>query len=157
MTLTIRPRLKQFIAENFGLIIFAFGAMIATPMLPKDNYLQLGFTIAVVVLFFTMITQYMILTAKKWQITDDSITIYQGVFSKKRDFIELYRIVDYKEEQTLIQHLLGIKTVMVLSTDRTDPILKITGVPNSLQLIAHLRKIVESCKKERNIYEITNH
>lgn len=39
-------------------------------------------------------------------------------------YIELYRVVDYEQQQNLLQLLFGIKTVFVLSRDRTNGCLK---------------------------------
>ena len=80
----------------------------------------------------------------------------RGVFSKQTDYIELYRITDYQESRSFFQRLLGIKTVTVYSTDKSDSVSDILGVPADMDLIGMLREKVEDCKRERNIYEIAN-
>ncbi len=80
-----------------------------------------------------------------------------GVLSRKMDYIELYRIVDYKESRSFTQRLLGVKTVTIYSTDKSDAVSDIPGVPVDMDIVGMLREKVEESKRHRNIYEITNH
>jgi uncharacterized membrane protein YdbT with pleckstrin-like domain len=91
-----------------------------------------------------------------WKVTEDNIQIIRGVFYKKTDYIELYRVVDYQETQTLIQQLLRNKTVRVHSGDRTTPILLLYGIDYNIRLVDQLRERVEMQKKKHGIYEVTN-
>ena len=45
------------------------------------------------------------LLCTKWIITREQIKIYQGVLSKRINYIELYRVYDYEEKQSFIQSL----------------------------------------------------
>ncbi len=53
--------------------------------------------------------------------------------------MELYRVVDFAEHQTLIQQLCGLKSVTVLSMDRTTPKLEMTGISNSYDVVSVIR------------------
>lgn len=69
----------------------------------------------------------------------------------------MYRITDFRESQSLLQRIMGVKTVTVYSTDRSDDVTDITGVPADVNLIGIIRENVEKCRKEKRIYEIANH
>ena len=71
--------------------------------------------------------------------------------------MELYRVNDYKEEQSLLQRILGLKKVIVFTTDRTMPTLNIYGVNTPVDIISYLRENVEKSKEDKRIYEIANH
>lgn len=92
----------------------------------------------------------------RFTITGEQLIYERGVFSRKSDFIELYRVVDFKENRSLLQQLVGLKTVVVYSGDRTHPHLVITGVHNRVPLVAIIRERVEYNKQRKGIYEITN-
>ena len=79
-----------------------------------------------------------------------------GIFSTTKDYIELYRVVDYSEQRSFLQILFGLKTVSVYSGDRTRPRLDIIGIPDKMNLINTIRERVEINKKRRNIHEFTN-
>ena len=50
-----------------------------------------------------------------------------------------------------------MKSVTVFSTDQSDDVTVIPGVPADLNLIGIIRENVEKCRKEKRIYEIANH
>ena len=70
--------------------------------------------------------------------------------------MELYRIIDYQEKQDIIQQMMGIKDVIIVSGEKSHPILRIYGIKNNLDIIGYINTRVEQAKKERKIYEITN-
>ena len=52
--------------------------------------------------------------------------------------------------------LFGLKTVTILSGDRTTPKLSLQGVKEPLDLVAIIRERVEYTKTQKPVYEITN-
>ena len=85
-----------------------------------------------------------------------SIVFEHGVFHREVDYQELYRVVDFNESQTFMQQLFHLKTVSIYSGDRTTPRLDIIGVPMKENLVTAIRERVETNKRRRSIYEITN-
>ena len=100
--------------------------------------------------------RYTYLTGMVFVIGDEQIMHEHGVFTTQRDYIELYRVVDYSEHRSFIQILLGLKTVSIYSGDRTNPRLDIIGVRKDIDVIGNLRTKVEYNKRVRNIHEFTN-
>ena len=96
------------------------------------------------------------LRAFSWEISDVKICRRHGILTRQTDYLELYRVVDYRESQTFLQRLFGVKTVVIISTDKSDPSMLICGVPAKEDLVTHTRNLVEQNKKENHIYEITN-
>ena len=70
--------------------------------------------------------------------------------------MELYRVVDYQQNRSLLQQLLGLKTVTILSGDRNMRRLDIIGVCEDENIVGEIRKRVEYNKRMKSIYEITN-
>ena len=79
-----------------------------------------------------------------------------GIFQRKVHYMELYRIVDFYEHQSFMQQLLSLKSVTVFSMDRQTPRLEMQGIRASMEIISIIRQGVESNKKRRGVYEITN-
>ena len=111
--------------------------------------------IAVIFILY-LLYRYLYVTRTVYVITSEQLKYECGVFSCNRDFIELYRVVDYSEQRSFLQILLGIKTVRIYSGDRTHPRLDLVGIDNKLDLISTIRERVELNKKRRNIHEFTN-
>lgn len=92
----------------------------------------------------------------RYVITDEQIVIHHGVVAHSTDYVELYRVVDYSQKQSLLQQLLGIKTVTIYSGDRNNPKLDMIGLPVNSDVVGLIRFRVEINKKRKGIYEITN-
>ena len=89
-------------------------------------------------------------------INAEEVRYEYGIFSLQRDYIELYRVVDYSEQRSFAQMLFGLKTFSIYRGDKTSPRLDVVGVRNHIDLIAIIRERVEYNKKKRNIHEFTN-
>lgn len=87
----------------------------------------------------------------------EQLTAEHGVFQRSIGYIELYRVVDFHEQQSLLQQIFGLKTVTVLSMDRTTPKPELTGLPKRINIVDIIRERVEFNKQRKGIYEITNH
>jgi len=92
----------------------------------------------------------------RYVIGNEQLVYEHGVFHREVDYQELYRVVDFNESQTFMQQLFHLKTVSIYSGDRTTPRLDIIGVPMKEELVAAIRERVETNKRRRSIYEITN-
>ena len=93
----------------------------------------------------------------EYTITGEQLVYEHGVFSRSRDYIELYRVVDFDEKRNFLQLLLGLKTVVVHSGDRTMPKLRIIGIREDAQVVECLRERVSYNRKRMNIHEFANY
>ena len=149
---------RQFIAEDKELVaILAFLSGAVPVIYGRCEQLVAYTSLGLLVFeFLVCLTRYVMLISRKWIIGDETLCTVRGVLARHTDYIELYRIVDYKESQTLLQRLMGIKTVTVFTTDRSDVIMDMRGVPSDEDVIGYMREKVENCKIDKRIYEITN-
>lgn len=156
-SIRIHPSAMQFYAED-GLTVVGVLALFALAgydgLTPKwmTPYI-IGIAI---ILILYLLYRYLYVTRTVYVITSEQLEYECGVFSCNRDFIELYRVVDYSEQRSFLQILLGIKTISIYSGDRTHPHLDLVGIDNKLDLISTIRERVELNKKRHNIHEFTN-
>jgi len=57
----------------------------------------------------------------RYEISPNRIEWTRGVFQKKVDNIDMFRIIDLKLRRTALDSMLGIGTVVLLTTDKSDP------------------------------------
>ena len=88
--------------------------------------------------------------------TREQIKIYQGVLSKRINYIELYRVYDYEEKQSFIQSLINNTNIYIYSGDKSTPELLMNGLKANSDIIQTIRNRVEEQKKKKGIYEFTN-
>lgn len=154
--MTIRPDFRQYLSEVMPLVLAGLLGMVLYPFMPKWPYISWAYLALYALLLITLATRYAVLRAFSWEISDVKICRRHGILTRQTDYIELYRVVDYRESQTFLQRLFGVKTVVIISTDKSDPSMLICGVPAKADLVTHTRNLVEQNKKENHIYEITN-
>lgn len=154
----LRPDYRQYLAENAGMIVLFCINLLAVPLSARTTveWFPLMVVLLSLVTAVALVVRYVMLCAVKWVIGDDTICRIEGVLSKRTDYVELYRVVDYQENQTFLQKMFNVKTVTVISTDKSDAILEMYGVSDSIDLVRIIRDRVEKSKKEKRIYEITN-
>ena len=155
----IRADYRQFVAEDAGLIAIMAVLTGAVPVIIRDYDRMMGIAMGSLAAFnlIFLVLRYVMLVNVKWLVEEETLCRIKGIFSKQTDYIEMYRITDYKENQSFLQRIMGVKTVTVYSTDRSDEVTDIPGVPADMNLIGIIRDNVEKCRKEKRIYEIANH
>lgn len=78
--------------------------------------------------------------ATRFEITTQRVRVERGVFSKSRQDTELYRIDDIALEQPLGMRMLGHAIMILRSSDRSTPEVRIYGVPGLAALSEQLRE-----------------
>ena len=158
MDIFLKPDYREFFAEQTGLLLLFLTTVVAMPLLTslEGLYPQMVVSLCSLLLAILLIARYITLTAVLWIINDNTLCRICGVFSRHTDYMELYRVVDYSESQTFWQKLWGVKTVSIISTDKTDRTMVMYGISARRDIVQEIRERVENCKKQRRIYEITN-
>ena len=156
-TIKLRPHGLQFVAGNMGGIVCSVLILALAGydgLLPKSIF---PFAMAAFgLLALNLLCKCVYLLRISYIITEEQLQYEYGILSLQRDFIELYRVVDYSEQRSFLQMLFGLKTVSLYSGDKTCSRLDIIGVRGESDLISTIRERVEYNKKKRNIHEFTN-
>ena len=82
----------------------------------------------------------------KYKITDRRVEYERGVISKDVDSLELWRVLDVRYKQGVVDRMLGNATITLVGTDRSDPELNMHGLPNHRQLFEQLRDAVQAAR-----------
>ena len=146
---------KYFITENFFLIFLFFLTMLFSGY-DNNKMICIGAISSFVILFFVLVWKMIEMKTTKWIITQEQIVYERGVLYRKKDYIELYRIIDFQEEQSLIERVFKIKKIIIASGDKSHPRLIVYGLRRDDEIINFLREGVEANKKLKRVYEISN-
>ena len=156
-SIRLHPSGRQFVVqEGFTTVCVCllFIAVGYEGLMPESVVPYMLGLVLLTVLF--LVYRYLYITRMVYIISAEQLKYEFGIFSTTKDYIELYRVVDYGEQRSFLQILLGLKTVSVYSGDRTRPRLDIIGIPDKMNLINTIRERVEINKTRRNIHEFTN-
>lgn len=153
--IVLQPHAGQFVIDELPTLVLCCAAWVYGGM--EGMPLRM-LAIPVAVLFsLILLYRYTYLRRIRYRIGAEQLISEHGLIQRKTDYMELYRIVDFQEHQSLLQQLFGLKTVRILSMDRNTPCLDLTGIRRRDEIVAVIRERVETNKRKKGIYEITNH
>lgn len=154
-SIVLQPHRMQFVIDELPSIIVCAAGWIYGGMEERPFT---AFAVSVAVLFsLVLLYRFIYLRRTRYYIGSEQIISKHGVLSRKTDYMEQYRIVDFVEHQSLMQQLCGLKTVRIFSMDRNTPRLDLVGIRRNLDVVTLIRERVEYNKLKKGIYEITNH
>lgn len=152
-TITLRPHPCQFIIDELILLLLCLAALVYGG---TDGIFSAASMVVGLCLLPVLAYRYVRLRRTVYTVTGEQLKKAEGIFTRDEGYIELYRVIDFAERRNLLQQILGLKTVTILSGDRTTPRLSLQGVSNRLDLVAIIRERVEYVKTRKPVYEITN-
>jgi uncharacterized membrane protein YdbT with pleckstrin-like domain len=82
-------------------------------------------------------------------ITTERVRVTQGIFTKRTDELELYRVRDITFFQPFILGLCGRGNLQLDTDDVTTPVVLLPCVPADQTLRDQLRKAVETCRDRK--------
>lgn len=153
--IVLQPHAGQFVINELPTLVlcgavWVYGGMEGLPLTTLAVPVALLLSL---ILFY----RFIYLRRMRYRIGMEQLVSEQGIVRRKVDYMELYRIVDFQEHQSLLQQLCGLKTVSIFSMDRNTPRLDLVGIRRSDDIVAIIRERVEYNKRKKGIYEITNH
>lgn len=111
-----------------------------------------GLLLAILTLGVSVIVAWFQTRGTHYKITSQRVVIEQGVFSKRMEQLDLYRVVDYVVERPFGQRIMGTGNIILEAMDKTTPEIRIVGIKTDvIKLYEKLRYSTEQEKKKRNV------
>lgn len=133
--------------------IFVFAYFLAKVPQVGDHALMVWLSaaglVAAIWVYLLLILLYRQL-AISYRLTNEILTIQRGVVSITQDRLELQDVDDITVEQGLVDRMLGIGTIVIRSSDVSDPVLPLEGI-NDVQTVADLLDKTRRKKRARGM------
>lgn len=97
--------------------------------------------------------RYLYIRRISYTVTAEYLQINRGLFFRRVDTIELFRVKDYVLEQPLLLQILRLMDLQLFTTDPVNPIVWLRGIPRS-DLVETLRERVLATRRYNRIYEL---
>ena len=126
------------------------------PFIPENLILHLYRLPVYLSVFVLMNLAYQILRVYciRYEIDTEELRCYSGVFSRKHEFIENYRIKDYRIERPLIYRMFGLGNLIVYTSDKTTPVFRLDAIRDPEEKYKILRGLVELNRREKHVFEV---
>jgi membrane protein YdbS with pleckstrin-like domain len=107
-------------------------------------------TAAALVFFYKIIK----LKSTRYRVTTDRIEWSRGIFERQIDNIDMFRIIDIRLYRSFSDCLAGIGTVVLMTTDKTDPEFKFEKVHRPKQLYEIIKKASLDADGKRSVVHL---
>jgi ribosomal protein L40E len=85
-------------------------------------------------------TKIYVLRMIRYEITPQRIEYSRGLFDRKVDNLDMFRIIDMKMRRSPLDCMTGVGTVIIYTTDKTDPEFRFEKIRNPAQLYDIVKK-----------------
>ena len=145
--ITIKPATIFAFINVFPLIIVTVGFLfIAYLYFPGVIWLSLA-----VMIFGSY--RFMFIRCTVYEITPEVIRFSRGIFFRRTDMVEMYRIKDYILTRPFIFQVFKLMDLTLKTTDPENPVIWLRGIPLS-DLVDTIRNHVQETRQHNRIYEI---
>jgi uncharacterized membrane protein YdbT with pleckstrin-like domain len=86
-----------------------------------------------------LLRAWYLVASTRYRLTTQRLFVQKGLVAKHLEEVELFRVKDVTLNQGFVQRLLGVGTVVVLSTDDTTPRLELAGILKPVEAKEALR------------------
>jgi len=94
---------------------------------------------------------FLSLRCLRYKITNRLIERERGILVKRVDRLDLARVKDVQLVQNLFERVLRIGTIEILSSDRTDPLMRLEAIPKPRPIYEKLSDTVIKISQKRGI------
>jgi len=117
-------------------------------------YVICGIFFWTIIPLFMMYWNYLKIKNMKFTITSQRLISREGIFNKKTEQIELYRIKDIILVEPILLRIFKLGNVILITSDKTKPnqLLLAMHDPNNLRDI--IRNIVEDLRVSKDVKEV---
>jgi len=166
-TLYFKCRPSQLLnLENFLLTLLFIPIVILMDMMLKEHHLAflLPEKLAVhvnrlpvylsILVMLNLIWQILKVYCISYEIDHEELRYYSGILSRKHEYIELYRIKDFRVEKPMIYRMFGLGDLTIYTSDKTTPVLQLNAISEPEEKYTILRGLVELNRREKHVFEV---
>jgi uncharacterized membrane protein YdbT with pleckstrin-like domain len=146
---------SQFLLWGAVLVaVIVAGALAMSSMEAVPSAVVLAFVAALLVPLAIIAWKWLVIANTRYELTSQRLRTRTGVLNKHFDELELYRVRDYKLEQPFLQRLFSLSTVILTTSDKSNPLLVLRAIPRGELLREQMRTYVEEARTRRGVREV---
>jgi uncharacterized membrane protein YdbT with pleckstrin-like domain len=107
-----------------------------------------------VIPLLVLLWQWLVIRNTVYELTSERLKLRRGVLNKHLDEVELYRVRDYKLEQPFFLRLFGLGNILLQTSDRSHPSVRLRAIRDGEQLYERVRAAVEESRARKGVREL---
>lgn len=101
-----------------------------------------------------IIWTYLVIKNKKYELTQERLILRSGVLNKKIEELELFRVRDYSIEKPFIYNIFGLGNIVLTSSDKNNPYIKLEALKDIEDLKNKIRNAVQITRKNNGVKDL---
>jgi len=138
----------------FDRIVKPGGQLTAAHVNTIIGYIETGGLVLAAATLLFLACKIAVLKSISYEVSSDRIEWARGLFSRKIDNLDMFRVVDLKLHRSLIDCLLGIGTVTLVTKDESDPTFEFVKVRSPKQLYNAVKKASLAADRKQGVIHI---
>ncbi len=119
-----------------------------------ESWLDLGALGLIAAAALALIWKMIALKSIYYEVTPDRIEWSRGIFDRKMDNLDMFRVIDLKLRRSLVECLLGIGTVQLTTKDDSDPRFNFLKVHDCRYLYDVIKQAGLEADKKRGVIHL---
>ena len=104
-----------------------------------------------IVPLFYALWKWLELRARQDELTSQRLRVRHGVFSRRTDDLELYRVKDHTLLEPFWQRPFGLGNIVITTHDASTPVITLEAVPEAEALRQKIRQHVEQSRERKRV------
>ena len=113
------------------------------------SYVFAGVLSLVLVGLIWMLTLELRRKGMRYKLTGRTIDLESGVFSKRIETVQLWRVQDIDFQQSFMDRIFGVANIHITTTDRSTPEINLRGLPASREVFEGLKDAADLARQQR--------
>lgn len=148
---------------NFWLYVLCglvFVALLTVLILLWPNVKDLGLAVQIPVFLlllsplFYALDRAVLVKSIRYEITSERIKVNSGIFSRKTNAMELYRVKDYTLVAPFFYRLFHLGNIYITTSDHSTPQIALKAIPHAQKLMDDIRTYVEMRRDLKRVREV---
>ena len=89
-----------------------------------------------------------------YEVTTDRIEFSRGILDRRVDNLDMFRVIDLKMRRSILDCIVGVGTVVLTTTDKSDPEFTFEKIPNPRELYDVVKKASLEADKKTNVVHL---
>ncbi len=90
----------------------------------------------------------------RYEVNSEELKYYSGVLRRKHEYIENYRIKDFRIERPLVYRMFGLGNLILYTSDKATPVFRLEAIRDPEEKYNILRGFVEVNRREKHVFEV---
>jgi uncharacterized membrane protein YdbT with pleckstrin-like domain len=138
-------------SQMLNVDVFGLCGLGATALIVLSLLVWWGFLLLLPVPVGIAAWKWLELRCRVYEVTTERIKVTRGIFSRRTDEMELYRVKDLTLIEPFFFRLCGLGSVIITTNDASTPTMTIHAVRRVKELREALRQAVEVCRDKKRV------